>query len=214
MIPKIRVVILEYELLIRKSLSLLVNQSGKLEVRAESRDGKELLDLLKNITVDVILFDLNKPFVYEQETILVLKKKYPNIKIIVLSSDYHENTIKQCLASGADSFLNKNCLPDELIQTIIKVYENGFTINVDLSEKLLKNYLSRQRIDNSLYPITKREKEILRELCNGNSEKEIALKLNISVHTVHFHRKNLYNKTASHNLAGLLRYERELDFKV
>lgn len=210
--PRIRIILAEDKALMRKSLIALLKEYPQFEVVGEAVNGKELLELLKKVDTDIVLMDIKMPVMSGTEALKIMQLRFPSVKVIILSVHNDIAYIKDSIALGARGYLAKDCSPEQLMTTIVKIYKNGFYLAEDVSKHLLYDSvyggtMYRQALSN-------RETEVLKELCTGKTEKEIAQKLNISPHTVHFHRVNIYTKTNSHNLADLLKYasENEMNF--
>src|SRR6218665_3473946 len=195
---KIKLVIAEDQALMRRSLHSFLNEHPRLEVSGEAANGRELLDLMKTTVADLVLLDLEMPVLSGIEALKILHLRFPETRVLILSLHKEVAYVKHAMAHGASGYLSKDCHPEQLIAAILSVHEKGFYVE----EALLKD-----RVRKSLYgveqPLSKerlssREKEVLKALCDGKSEKAIAQKLSISPHTVHFHRMNLHTKTKSH----------------
>jgi DNA-binding NarL/FixJ family response regulator len=162
--------------------------------------------MMKTILADLVLLDLEMPVLSGMEALKILRLRFPETKIIILSLHKEIAYVKNAMAHGANGYLSKDCLPEQLIMAISTVHEKGFYVEDLLLKDLVAESLYGVEQTLAKRLLSNREKEVLQALCDGKSEKEIALKLNISRHTVHFHRMNLHAKTKSHNLADLLRY--------
>jgi two-component system, NarL family, response regulator DegU len=206
--PKIRIVLAEDKALMRKSLIALLKEYPLFDVVGEAANGRELLDVLKQVNADIVLLDIEMPVMSGTEALKVIQQRFPELKPIILSIHNNLAYIKDSLALGARGYLPKDCSPDQLEKTILTVNSKGFYIEDQLSKELLHDsvYGMSASSANPKQTFSARELEVLKELSNGKTEKEIAQKLNISRHTVHFHRMKMYVKTNTHNLAGLLKY--------
>lgn len=206
MTHKIKIVLAEDKALMRKSLIALLKEYSLFEVVGEASNGRELLDRLKYTYVDVVLLDLEMPVMNGVEVLKIMKRRYPNVKVMVLSVHNQLVYVKEVMALGAKGYLAKDCFPSQLERAILQIHEKGFYLEETVSKELLHDsvYGLTQPALNKI--LSNREIEVLREICSGKTEKEIAMSLSISVHTVHFHKMNIYVKTNTHNLAGLLNY--------
>lgn len=218
---KYKVVLTDDEALFRKGLSKILSGFDGYEVSFEAKNGLDLLNRLKSCPEcpDLILLDIQMPELNGIETIKLLYKNYPTIKVIVLTSHYHPTFIREMIELGASGFMPKNINPDELLMTLKNVLEKGFHYN-DYTVKLLRErILSKKNPSRALQaPLTKREMEILKLICQQYTNKEISKKLFLSPRTVEGYRKNLLEKTASKNSAGLIIFAIEnrffnIDFK-
>jgi DNA-binding NarL/FixJ family response regulator len=203
---KPRIIIAEDESLIRKSFILLLKQTELFNVVGEAANGRDLIDLLKKISADIVLLDIKMPVMDGLEALRIIKRRFPETAVIILSGYKDFFYMKEAISNGARGYLVKDCLPDELIKAIAHVHNKKLylpeSISLDFLNNLVYSAIPEQKF-------TVRESEIIKELSDGRTEKEIAQKLKISQHTVHFHRTNIYSKTKAHNLAGLLKYVKE-----
>jgi len=213
--PKITIIFAEDKALVRKSFIALLKEYKEFEVVGEAGNGKELLELLRKINTDIVLLDIKMPVMNGIDALKLVRARYPYIKVIMLSSQSDLISVKTAIACGARGFLSKDCSPEQLAKTILNIAEKGFYLEEEISNELLNDSLNGAAISTKK-ELSGRELEILKEFCNGLTEKEIADKLHISAHTVHFHKKNLYAKTNTHNIAGLLKFNGEMDsaFKI
>jgi DNA-binding NarL/FixJ family response regulator len=209
--PRIRIILAEDKALMRKSLIALLKEYSELEVVGEAGNGKEVLELLKRMKTDIVLMDIKMPIMSGTEALKIMQLRFPEVKVIILSVHNDMAYIKDAIALGARGYLAKDCSPEELVTTIVNINKNGFYLEESISKHLLYDSVYKSTTTLSRQALSNRETEVLKELCKGKTEKEIAAKLNISPHTVHFHRVNIYSKTNSHNLADLLKYAGEND---
>lgn len=206
---KYRIVLTDDEALFRKGLSRILSDCDGCEVLFEAEHGIDLLAKLKTATVHphVILLDMQMPEMDGVDTLKALQKKYPDIKVIILTSHYNATLIVKMLELGASAFMAKNTNPDEVVETIRSVTDKGFHYNEFtvklLRERMLKGKPKRKQI---LDELTKREREILLLICDQHTNKEIADKLYISSRTVDGHRNRMLEKTLSKNTVGLIIY--------
>jgi DNA-binding NarL/FixJ family response regulator len=207
---KIKIVVADDEDLFRNGISYLL-MANDFDVVYEASNGKDLVAFLQNTTQypDVILMDLKMPLLNGVEATKQITSKYPDIKIIALSSYMTSTFISNMLQVGAASYIPKNASPEEMILTINKVVETGYYYNnfmrQHISQDKLKTVVNSKTIfDDNL--LTKRECEILLLICKQKSATEIADLLQLSPRTVEGHRNNLLMKTESKNVAGLVVY--------
>lgn len=189
----------------RRTLIAFLNEYEQFEIVGQSANGRELLDLLKEIETDIVLLDLEMPVMGGLEVLRVMQVRFEEVKAVVLSVYNDLRSIRECLSLGARSYISKDCIPEELINSLLNVHLKGFYMEEAIYKSLLQDY-TYELANAGRRKLSKRENEILKELYNGRTEKEIALLLNISRGTVHFHRMNIYSKTNTHNIAELLKY--------
>lgn len=210
---QIKIGLVEDHLLFRTGIKAILDSYDDLTVIFESGDGFSVLEKLedKQLMPDVMLVDLslppsgNKEYSGEQLTI-DLEKRFPEMKIIILSVHRDENYIAQLIKTGAHGYLLKDTDPEELYVAIKTVHTKGSYIN-ELTLKAIQRNMGKQlKQFKPFADITRREVEILQLTCQQYTAEEIAEKLFISVKTVNGHRTNLLQKTGSRNVAGLVFY--------
>lgn len=205
----IKIILVEDQHVIRSSLKLLINSKPETEVVGEAANGKELLSLLKQVFCHIVLLDLEMPVMNGQEALAEIIKKHRDIKVIILSNHNDPAIIQECMLSGAKAYLSKSCHENTLQEAIRTVHEKGQWFGEDVASILLHNSLHARPSSNrpvSLKSLSDREQDVMRLLCKGKTEKQVAAELNISHHTVHTHRSHIYQKTGVNNLADLVNY--------
>ena len=207
---QINIAILDDHQIIIDGLKLLLESDSNINVVFEATSGSIFLRKLTEIDriVDIVLLDLMMPEISGFEMALMLKKDYPEIKIIVLSMNIDGKSITELKAkAGIKGFLSKSVDKTELMLAIMTV-NSGEEYFSQEAEREMDNY---QKISKELEQITltKREIEIIRLIDNGLINKEIAKKLFISEQTVTTHRKSILRKTGAHNVSTLLNYARK-----
>lgn len=201
-------ILVDDEVLFRKGISFLLTREENIEVLFEASNGLELMEFLKgdNPKPDIIIMDLKMPFLNGIEATKIIRKDFPDIKIIALTSYDSKSFIANMVDVGAVSYLVKNTTPQELFATINEVAEKGFyysdyVLNI-IQKDIVSNKKTKCSFDSNF--ITSRELEVLQLICKQKSTVEIGEKLFISPRTVEGHRNNLLLKTESKNIAGLV----------
>lgn len=187
---------------------LLRDMSGA-RVVLECVNGEELLQGLKETAVDIVLLDLEMPVMDGVETMHRLREEHPDVKVIVLSSHEGENVIKHLMELGANGFMQKNAEPDEIDTAIRSVADTGYYFSDKVSNAMLHGLVKGKKVKptfEDIDPLSERELEVLRGICQERTTAEIAGKLFVSPRTVEFHRNNLLLKTGARNSAGLVVY--------
>ena len=208
--PNIKVAIADDQVLFLKGLKFIIETFDNIELVLEAQNGRELLDKLKEIEVNIILMDLKMPIMDGMEATVEVRKLYPTVKVIFLSMHDDERLISHMMKIGASGYLLKNESPEVVRDAIIAVAEKGFYFNDYVSKALLSGLHSKNSaIDlkhhfKEKIHLTKRELEILDLICRAYTTAEIGEKLFISKRTVEGHRKNLIEKTGVKNTAALI----------
>lgn len=177
-------------------------------VIGEAANGQELLDLVEKREPDIVILDLEMPVMDGFKTLQVLSKRHSGVKVIIFSSHYNEFYISELILHGACAYVSKSAFVEDLFQTIDKVYEEGYCFNKGVREHIMQTLIEDKTLQEliSNKQLSAREMEVLQEICNEKQNKEIAAALNISLNTVEFHKKNIYNKTNTHSVVGLVKY--------
>lgn len=205
-----RILIVDDHKLFREGLNFVLSQIDGFEVVGEASDGKEFLDIIDSIEVDVVLMDISMPGLDGIEATSRAIEKHPSLKIIALTMFCDEEYYYKMIQAGVSGYILKESGKDELANAITTVLkgENYF------SQKLLRNIiLNLNQVKNfkgtphkQEIKLTPRETEILKLICQGLSNAEISEKISLSLRTVEGHKSNLINKTGVRNSVSLVMY--------
>lgn len=180
----------------------------------EAGNGEECLEIVRSKRPQVVLLDLDMPIMNGSECAEQLVKKFPDVKIIVLTSHDSEKYMLYMLELGANSFLLKNTDPDELEKAIYAVTDNDFYHNELLNSvirKSLKDRLISARPNFiTEHSISEREREILKMICDEISLKDIANRLAVSEKTIQTHKLNIQSKLNVRSTVGLVKAAYEI----
>jgi DNA-binding NarL/FixJ family response regulator len=205
MMFKTKIALADDEVLIRKGIRAILEQEDNFEVIFEASNGTELLDFLtatKDLP-EIILMDIKMPELNGLEASKTLIKKFPNIKIIALSSYNSTVFISNMIEAGAVCYLSKSTHPNQLVANINQVIQNGFYFEDYMMEFIDKGLNKTKTVFDENF-LTKRERQVLKLICEQNSATEIGIKLDISARTVDGFRNSLLFKTDSKNVIGLV----------
>ena len=207
---KIKVVIAEDHTIVRKGLCALLQGEPDIEVVGEAENGREALRIVERLLPDVVVMDIAMPGLNGLETTRQLKKKFPNMKILILTMHDNEEYIFETLRAGASGYLIKRSAPNELISAIQSVYRNESFLSPAISKKVIDGFVqsggSAMREDADAARLTTREREILRLIAEGNSLREISRLLHISIKTVESHKAHIMEKLSLRSIAELTQY--------
>jgi DNA-binding NarL/FixJ family response regulator len=198
----IKVYIVEDHSVVVEGIRSLLQNEKEFDVIGYTDTGEACLDFFRTRTADVILMDINLPDMSGIDLCKTIKKMYPGIMVLALSTFNQSIYISKMMENGASGYLLKNSGRHEIIQALRDV-SNGKTYLSFEAGQALKAFSSK----NSDQPLlTKREREILGLITEGLTNTQIAGKLFISIDTVDSHRKNLYSKLNVKNTVMLMRY--------
>ena len=184
---KIKVLVAEDHNIVREGLINCLNLNSEVIVVGEACNGIEALKKTKELEPDILLLDLSMPELDGIEVLQIIKKRSPEIKVIILTAHYEKEYVEEMRSKGADGYLLKNITLTDLNKAIDKVYKGGKFFFDKLNDEK-ETYLDKPP------ELTDREIQVLRMLANELSAKEIADKLNLSVRTVETHRENIKKK--------------------
>ncbi|RYY69751.1 MAG: response regulator transcription factor [Chitinophagaceae bacterium] len=205
---KIRIAIADDHQIIIDGLVSLLAKYPQLEIVATANSAMSMLELLKKTTVDILLTDVMMPGMNGSELAKQVRERYPAVKIIALSMSGLAQTVSDMI-EGADiaGYLLKQTNAAELAAAIQKVYEGGIYFQEDILQELAK--LGDEKKKAVPVKITNRERQLIELIEKDYSSKEIAGALNISLHTVETHRKNIMRKTETGNVLLLVKWAYE-----
>jgi DNA-binding NarL/FixJ family response regulator len=205
----INVALADDQVLFREGIASLINNEDGFSLVMEADNGLDFLSKLKSMNElpDILLMDMEMPGMDGMQLNDELRKKFPSVKVIVLSVHNSERLMARMIQAGASGYLFKNCNKDELLNALRSVFNNGFYITPAVLKAIQSPAANAKGITNIQsipIEISQREREVLQLICEEFSNAEIAEKLFISVRTVDGHRNNLLAKTGCHNTAGLV----------
>lgn len=206
MLNKQRVLIVDDHTLLRQGLCAMISADPTVEIVGEADNGRDAIKLAGNLSPDLILMDLSMPGTNGTESIVEIKKRFPLIKVLVLTVHKAEEYIREALKAGADGYVLKQATLPELMLAIKSVLKGKTYLSPDISEKIVSGYLFGGKSLNPVSAwdsITQREREVLKLIAEGRTNKFIANYLCVSVKTVEKHRSNLMKKLDMHNAAAL-----------
>jgi DNA-binding NarL/FixJ family response regulator len=200
---KIKVILVDDQILFAESLkNILEMRTDDIKVIAIAHNGNELIDTLPSFQPDMILMDIRMPGMTGVEAARVIKEKYPEIKIMMLTTFDDDAYVHEALKFGAIGYLLKTIPPDELIEAIRAIKSGLVQMSPSIAKKLIEQNIkpgSLEMEDLSREPLwikylSSREKDIIRLLLDGFSNREIGVKLFIAEQTVKNHLTTIYSK--------------------
>jgi DNA-binding NarL/FixJ family response regulator len=200
----INLLIVDDHQIVIDGLKALLSDYEGVSMKGEARNGREALDMLEILKVDVILLDLDMPLMGGVDFMKELAKTKHNVRVIVLTMHDEKAMIRSLLDLGAHGYLLKNSSRDELIMAIEGVMDGKQHLSEEVHTVLLTP--DKDLRSGKLAELTEREVEILKCVAEGLSNKEIGDKLFISPRTVDTHRTNVMQKLELHNVAGMVRF--------
>lgn len=210
MTKKIKVVVADDHTIVRKGLCAILVGESEIEVVGEAEDGREAIRKVEQLQPDVVVLDITMPILNGLEATRQLRKRFPKLKILILTMHDNEEYVFETLRAGASGYLVKRSAPSELISAIKAVHREGSYLSPAVSKKVIDEYVrvgpKKIKEDDEYGKLTEREREILQMVAEGRANREIAELLNISIKTVESHRAHLMDKLNIRNTAELTQY--------
>ena len=199
----IKIIVADDHPYLLKGIKALLDTDDDIEIVGEARNGQEALKLIRDNLVDIAVLDIGMPKMNGIETVMEINKQFPRTKSIILSMHAEREIIMNLFDFGIKGYLLKSRNSQELIDAIKKVYKGGTYFNDEIMQIIssISSYLPKSKVN-----LTNREKDILVQLGECKSSKEIAAKLHISMATVETHIRNLLSKLEVESRMYLVRY--------
>lgn len=194
----IKLIIVDDQSILREGLKFMLSRRENIEVIGTGQNGREAYDLCKNNNIDIVLMDIKMPVMDGVEATKIIKRDFPHVNIIILTTFNDDEFIFEALKFGASGYLLKDASMEKIEEAIIEVYNGGVLIQPNVAKKMV-NMFSKMthediEIDDRVDQLTDREKDILRNLGEGKSNREIADVLYISEGTVKNHITSVLSK--------------------
>ena len=192
----IAVLLVDDHKIVREGTRQLLAQFDEVQVIGEASDGREAVKLAGDLHPDVVVMDVRLPNLNGIEATHIISRKFPNIKVLILSAYDDDSYIFPLFEAGARGYLLKTSSGEELAKAICTVHAGEIALSPRISAKLVTRVSSRQVFQKKdmAEGLTTREMEVLRAAAYGQSNKTIAAGLEISVQTVQVHMRNIFGK--------------------
>jgi DNA-binding NarL/FixJ family response regulator len=203
----IRVLLVDDHALVRSGLRALIEAFPGVKVVAEAADGNAALELVARERPDVVLMDVTMPELNGLEATTRVIRKFPEVRVLVLSMHAEEEYVGLALRAGAAGYLLKDASASELELAIRSVARGDTYLTPAATKGVVADYLQRgAEPPTPRERLTSRQREILQLIADGHTTKEIARRLGLSVKTVEAHRTQLMERLGIHDIAGLVRW--------
>lgn len=201
----IKIFIADDHAIVRKGLKQMISETPDMIVSEEADNGLDALDKISENNYDVILLDISMPGKNGLEILRLVRRKKPKLPVLMLSVHPEAQYAIRSLRAGASGYLTKESAPDELIAAIRTISKGGKFVNASLAEKLLSEleiYVERP----SHETLSDREYQVMCMSAMGNTLKEIARELSLSIQTVSTYRTRILEKMNMNSIAEVIRY--------
>ena len=202
----IKVLIADDHPVVRKGLQSCLARQGHLKIVGEAADGDEALRKVRELLPHVVLMDISMPGMNGLAVTEVLRKELPQIKVLVLSVHSNKSSIFRVIQAGAHGYVSKEAPPEELFRAIESVHGGEPHFSEDIARAALAEFVNSGGKKEPFSQLTSREREVLVQIAEGKSNKEIADHLDIGVRTIETHRERIMRRLNIHSVAGLTKY--------
>ncbi|NMA71404.1 MAG: response regulator transcription factor [Firmicutes bacterium] len=204
----IRVLIVDDQQMIREGIGLILRSHPDIEVVGEAANGREALEKVEETQPNVVLMDISMPELNGIDATVLVKRRWPEVKVLGLTVHDTEGYILQLLRAGASGYIVKKAAGDELVEAIRAVQRGDYYLHPTVTRQVIEEYMRHMR-EGTRGPedvLTARERQIVQLAAEGYKNREIAEMLNISLKTVETHRANVMQKLNISDRVELVRY--------
>jgi len=193
----IRVVLVDDDPMVLTTLQSYVATADDIDVVATGEDGSQVRDLVRQHNPDLVIMDIQMPTMTGIEATVQLRREYPELRIVLLTTFDEDEFLLEALDAGAAGFLLKNTSPQDLVQAIRRAHRGNRVVSPGPTDRLIDNYLLRGGhgpTDRGDLGLSAREQEVLELLCRGRSNSQIAEELFVAETTVKTHVSSIMRK--------------------
>lgn len=203
-----RIIIADDHKIVRDGLRALLEKDAGVEVIAEAEDGRMAVRLARQMTPDVVIMDIGMPDLNGIDATRQIVAEVSGVKVVALSMHSDRRFVAQMFKAGASAYLLKDCAFEELSRAVKAVLANQTYLSPEITGPIMEDYVRHlAKADVSGFSVlTPREREIIQLLAEGNTSRQIASSLHLSVKTVETHRQQIMSKLNVHSVAELIKY--------
>ncbi|HEV8316899.1 MAG TPA: response regulator transcription factor [Vicinamibacterales bacterium] len=206
---KLRILLADDHETVREGLKAILNAQADMEVIAEAADGSAAVAEARKLRPDVVVMDVSMPHVNGLEATEAMKASCPEVRVLTLTRHADDGYLQQLLVAGASGYVLKQSRAAEILHAIRAVAAGGTYIDPTIADRLVANLggrAQRSAAGTGKTGLSAREEEVLRLVAWGYSNKEIALRLDLSVKTIESHKANGTQKLGLHNRIDIVRF--------
>ncbi len=199
-----RIIVADDQVLVRAGILAILEEMGGIDCLASVADGRSCLSACQKSPPDILLLDVNMPGMNGLDVARAVRTQLPHVHIVFLTSSTDASLVRRAMELGARAFISKDFVLDELMLAIRSVMEGRTFISPDVASALMNEAAAPDTPR-----LTPRQMDVLRGIAAGQSNKEIARELAVSVKTVEYHRAELIQRLDLHDVASLTRFALE-----
>jgi two-component system response regulator NreC len=206
---RLRILVADDHEVMRTGVRALIEQEPGWQVCGTATNGQEAVEVAGKLKPDVVVLDMTMPELDGLEALREIKRALPNTEVVIFSAYHSEEVIEQLFDAGAKSYIQKSDASRHLVAAIKSLAEHKPFFTSEISQILFAKFLSGsagKKQNGPEHAVTSRERDVVRLLAGGNSNKEVANCLGISIRTAETHRATLMRKLSLDSLAALVRY--------
>lgn len=205
----LRILVADDHEVMRNGMRALIEQEPGWEVCGTAVNGQEAVDTAKRLKPEVVVLDMTMPELDGLEALRQIKRALPDTEVVIFSAHHSEEVIERLFDAGAKSYIQKSDAGRHLVSAIKSLAEHKAFFTPAISQILFAKFLSSsagKKQNGQEHAVTNRERDVVRLLARGSSNKEVANSLGISIRTAETHRATLMRKLGLDSLAALVRY--------
>lgn len=199
-----RILLADDHRMVRQGFKLILQAQEDMDVVGETGNGREALEMAKALRPDVVVMDVTMPELNGIEATRRIREAEPLVRVLGLSVHRDAVYVREMVRAGAEGYILKESADSELIAAVRAVARGDSYLSPEVAGAVLKDY--RKHATNPLDLLSTREREVLQQLAEGHTNKEIAALLNLSVYTVDGHRTRIMEKLGLHSVGELVRF--------
>ncbi|WP_096273627.1 response regulator transcription factor [Paucisalibacillus globulus] len=201
-----RVLLVEDQAIVRQGLKVILEQDENIKVTHEAENGEEAIEILNQYSIDFIMMDVRMPVMNGIEATRIIKKQWPEVKILILTTFNDDEYALEALKEGANGFLLKTADSQKLIDAVYSCMSGGLTIHDEVAAKVMPRLLQREQKEAISIDLSPREITITKLVGEGKTNKEIADELYLSIGTVKNHITQILQKSGLRDRTQLAIY--------
>ncbi|MBI2237580.1 MAG: response regulator transcription factor [Actinobacteria bacterium] len=205
---RMKVLVVDDHAVVREGIRMVLEGDPELQVVGEASSGEEAIDKVRELEPNVVVMDIGMPGLSGFEATRRIRQSHPDVQVLALTVHDSEAYVFQMLQAGATGYVVKRAPAAEVIQAVKGAFRGEAVLHPSVAKLLIRDYLSRvERGEETSYDtLSEREREILKLIAEGKTNKEIAELLYLSIKTVQAHRANLMRKLGMHDRTELVKY--------
>jgi DNA-binding NarL/FixJ family response regulator len=203
---RIKVLVADDHPVVRKGLQSCLSQQKKVKLVGEAADGDEALKKALELSPDVVLMDISMPRMDGLAATEALRRRAPQIKILILSVHDNRDYIFRIIQAGAHGYVSKTASPKELMEAIESVHSGETYFTPDIARAARRQLAQNEGKQEPFYGLTAREREVLVLIAEGRSNREIGRHLGVGVRTIETHREHIMHRLNIHSVANLTKF--------